>query len=307
MSKEVLRDVRNGKPYTYYIDTADQVHFIEGRHIIDRPGDFLILKNPGTEEALIIKESGTFNYLQNEKNYKFSPKKSWAISEAESASLIDDLEKANPELKFTRETNLELGKSRVFSCTEALSAQKKGRSFIWNSLVSSNVVSIAGMVTQELSGNHLLTDPNKRNLVYADLISNNITTLITSPLVKQAIVSNASISKDFLIRTGSDYLTNAFIKKPLYDVMTPKKDEEKESLGQKLVPYDTGFGILRFFPKRALDQFMVNKLPDLMLKSCLKGDAWVATVGPKMIRIADRYSWGLIYLSGREKYLELNP
>jgi len=308
LSKEVMDHARDGKRFTYFVDTYDQVHMIEDAHIVDHPGDFLLLKKPGSEDVIVIKEAGIFKYNPTQKRYVFEPKSGWNITREENEALIERLEEKNPHRKFRREPNPELDRGRVFSCADALAIQQKGGNFVWDSIVSSNVVSIAGMVTQEFTGNHLLTDPKKRRLVYADLIANNITTSITSPIIKRVIVSGAGVAKDFATRTASDYLTNAYIKKPLYDVMTPKKPEEKESIGQKLVPYDTGFAVLRFFPKRALDRFMVNRLPQMMLKSCLGGDNMIAVVTPKMIRIADRYSWGLIYLQGRNQYLNhVNP
>jgi hypothetical protein len=298
-----MNEVRAGKEYTYLVDSYGQVHLLPGDQSLGDPSDFIMVRKPGRKEVFIIRERGRFHYDPKLKRYHFDPKEGWDITPEENFRLVQDLEKNHPGAKFEREPSPHMDRARVFSCSDALSAQQQGKNFVWDSLVSSNVVSAAGMVTQELMGNHVLTDPEKRKLIYADLIANNITTSITSPIVKRLVVNNTGVFRDFAVRTGTEYLTNQFIKKPIYDEMTPKKPDEKTSVGQKLVPYDTGFAVMRFFPKRALDRFLVNQLPQIMLKSCLQGNTVMAAVGPKVIRIADRYTWGVIYLGGRSAYL----
>jgi hypothetical protein len=304
LDKNLMNEAKGGKEYTYFVDTYGQVHLMDGKQALSDPSDFIMIRKPGKNEVLIIRETGHFRYDPGTKRYLFDPKEGWDITPEENLRLVQDLEQNHPGSMFRREPNPRMDRARVFSCADALSAQQQGKGFVWDSLVSSNVVSVAGMVTQEMMGNHVLTDPEKRKLIYADLIANNITTSITSPIVKKLVVNNAGVLRDFTVRTTSEYLTNQFIKKPIYDEMTPKKPEEKTSVGEKLVPYDTGFAVMRFFPKRALDRFLVNRLPQMMLKSCLKGNKVMAAVGPKVVRIADRYTWGVIYLGGRTAYLD---
>jgi hypothetical protein len=104
-------------------------------------------------------------------------------------------------------------------------------------------------------------------------------------------------------------VSNVAIKKPLYNFIAGAPEDrlesnDQQSLGNQLVPYDTGYGVVRFFPKRALDRVMLEQLPQMLTTACLQGNELAARIGPKMIRVADQYTWGLIYLSGRNQYLK---
>jgi len=308
-NRSILNDLENGIPYSYYVDTLDQIHFVKGEGVIQGAEDFLTLQSTKGKSSFVIKEAGTFRLDREQKVYLFDPKKGWDLSPDETKEIMAAIKKENPGITFKRKANPMMDRAKTLSCIEILSAAQGGKSFVWDNLVSSNIVSMAGVVTQELSGNHLITDPEKRKLMYADLIASNVSTLITSPIVKRMIVSNSNVVKDFATRTATDFATNIAIKKPIYDYMTgntSKQDKEKASMGKKLIPYDTGFGVVRFFPKRALDRALMNQIPQLMVSACMHGNELAARVGPKMIRIADRYTWGIIYLTGRNQYLEMN-
>ena len=301
--KEAMKRAKEGEDFTYYVDAFDQVYLVPGDKLAGK--DLLMIKKPGTNEAIVVKESGYFHYSSRSRKYRFEPHDEWALTREEHEKIVNGLEKENPNLEFKRDAHPESEKARVFNCAKILSAQQQGKSFVWDSLVSSNVVTGAGFITQELAGNHILTDPEKLPLAKADMIANNITTSITSPIIKSMVVGNSNVLQDFIVRTSADYFTNTQIKKPLYEYMTPKKKDQKESLGSLLVPYDTGFAVARFFPKRALDRYMLNSLPQALAQSCLEGNEWLVTSAPKLLRITDRFSANMMYLTGRSIYLKI--
>lgn len=305
LGSNLVKSAQSGETITYFVDTLDQVHFAKGNHIFDEVGDFYTIKKTGGNEPFVIKESGYFKFNPEKKEFLFESKRGWDLAPDEADAYLATLAKSDPELKISRVANPAAEKAKVIKCLDAMSAQNKGKNFIMDSIVSSNVVTLAGVVTNELAGNHLLSTDEGRRLVASDLIANNISSLITGPIVKRAVLGNVSVIRDFATRTTVDYLTNVGIKKPIYNHMRKKKpeDENKKSLGDRLVPYDTGFGVVRFFPKRALDRALVYQLPRMMVDSCLKGSPLSVIASPRMIRIADRYTWGLIYLGGRKGYL----
>ena len=53
----------------------------------------------------------------------------------------------------------------------------------------------------------LLSDPEKRRLMYSDLLANNLSILVTSPIIKRVVVSDAGPVRDFATRTTTDYLS----------------------------------------------------------------------------------------------------
>jgi|GEM_PF-3428637 len=304
-SRSIVKSAQNGQEYTYFVDDLDRIHFSKGDQLVETPGDFLVIHNAGNKEPLVIKESGLFTFNPTEKKFVFESKHSWDLAPDEAETYLAQAAKADPDVKFTRVADPALGKTRVLKCLDIMNSRNKGKNFIWDTIVSSNVVTFAGVVTSELTGNHLLSTSDGRRLVESDFIANNISTLITGPIVKRTVMKKVSLVRDFATRTSTDYLTNITIKRPLYDLLGNKKpkDEGKKTLGQKLVPYDTGFGVVRFFPKRYMDRALVYQIPRLLISSCLKGSALSVIVGPRMIRIADRYTWGLVYLGGRKVYL----
>jgi hypothetical protein len=308
LDRRILDEIESGKPYSYYIDTLDEIHFLKGDQVIEGKDGFLSLKTPDGDGIRIIKESGKTTFDQTSKSLRFEAKSGWDLAPGESEALLKKIERDRPGLKVQRNKNPRLDRGVAMNCLEILSKTRSGKTFLLDNLVSSNTVAAAGILTQELSGNHLLTDPEKRKLMYSDLLANNLSILVTSPIIKRVVVSDVGPVRDFATRTTTDYLTNVLVKRPIYDAFsgTPKEeDAEKQSLGAKLVPYDTGFSVVRFYPKRVLDRALMNKVPNLLLNACLDGNELSATLGPKMIRIADRYTWGLIYLGGRKQYLEM--
>jgi hypothetical protein len=309
LDRTILREIEQGTPYSYAIDTLDQIHFIRAKSPPSSSNGFLALKRPGEEGVRVMKESGTVRFDPKTKRFTFEPTQGWDLTPGEGEELIKRIEKDSPGIRIERKKNPKIDRATTFNCLDILSKSKSGKSFLLDNLISSNTVAAAGIVTQELSGNHLLTDPEKRQLMYADLIANNLSTLVTSPIIKRVVVSDMGPVRDFATRTTTDYLTNVFVKKPIYNAMSGESEEdespEKKSTGTKLVPYDTGFSVIRFYPKRVLDRALMNKIPEMLVSACLDGNELAASVGPKMIRIADRYTWGLIYLGGRNQYLQM--
>ena len=310
LDRRILAEIEAGQPYSYYIDTLDEIHFVKGEQVIQGKDGFLSLKSPGSDGVRIIKESGQAVFDPKTKSLRFDSKSGWDLTPGESEALLKKLETQRPGLKIERKKNPRLDRGVTVNCLEIMSKSRTGKTFLLDNLVSSNTVAAAGIVTQELSGNHLLSDPEKRKLMYSDLLANNLSILVTSPIIKKVVVSDVGPVRDFATRTTTDYLTNALVKRPIYDAFSKPKegeeaDPEKESLGKRLVPYDTGFSVVRFYPKRVLDRALMNKVPNLLLNACLEGNELAATLGPKMIRISDRYTWGLIYLGGRNQYLEM--
>jgi len=305
LSRGLVKSAQKGQEYTYFVDDLDRIHFSKGNQLIEAPGDFLVVQNAGSKEPLVIKESGLFKFDPTEKKFVFESKHSWDLAPDEAETYLARAAKADPDVKFTRVADPAIEKTRVLKCLDIMNSRNKGKNFIWDTIVSSNVVTFAGVVTSEFTGNHLLSTSDGRRLVASDFIANNISTLITGPIVKRTVMKKVSLVRDFATRTTADYLTNIGIKRPLYDLLGNKKPEDKgkKTLGQKLVPYDTGFGVVRFFPKRYMDRALVYQVPRLLISSCLKGSPLSVIVGPRMIRIADRYTWGLVYLGGRKVYL----
>ncbi len=310
LDRRILAEIEAGQPYSYYIDTLDEIHFVKGERVLQGRDGFLSLKAPGADGVRIIKESGQAVFDPKTKSLRFDSKSGWDLTPGESEAMLKKLEKDRPGLKIQREKNPRLDRGVAVNCLDIMSKSRTGKTFLLDNLVSSNTVAAAGIVTQEISGNHLLSDPEKRKLMYSDLLANNLSILVTSPIIKRVVVSDAGPVRDFATRTTTDYLTNALVKRPIYDAFSKPEagqeaDEEKESLGKRLVPYDTGFSVVRFYPKRVLDRALMNKIPNLLLNACLEGNELAATLGPKMIRISDRYTWGLIYLGGRNQYLQM--
>ena len=123
--------------------------------------------------------------------------------------------------------------------------------------------------------------------------------------MKPLLTQKVSLLKDFAQRTATDLATNAVIKRPLYNAVNSEKNAsgEKTNLGNKLLPYDTGFGFVRFFPKRAVQKWTLQSIPKLLLSSCLKNSKLNLIVGPRMVRIADQYIAGYFYMLGRKAWL----
>jgi hypothetical protein len=305
MSKKIINEAQDGKRFTYWVDDHDHIHFGPPDVHPSNPDSFVILTDPKTKEGFIIKESGEFRYDPSSKDFIFDSKHSMDLAEDE----VDAVIRKEAKFKFKHKTKPEFQKANVFRCTNNMAAQLRGDNFIKDGMIASVAVTTAGFVTvnpQILNP----TDPqwgDKARLLAADLTGNTISSYVSGKVVKRLIDSDAGIMKDFFQRTVTDYATNIIIKRPIYDHIVPKKQDpekpEEKSIGEKIVPYDTGFSVVRFFPKRAIQRWTMNNFPKLMLSSCMKNSKLSFIVGPRMIRIADQYTWGLIYQGGRRVYL----
>lgn len=309
LNRGILREIQGGTQYSYYVDTLDQIHFVPGAGTLEGQGGFLTLKAPHESGVRIIKESGSIRYDPTTRKFLLESKNGWELPPGEIDSIVKRIEKENPEFRLQRKKNPRRDRALTLNCLEILSKSKGGKTFLLDNLIAYNTVAAAGVVTQELSGNPLLSDPESRKLVISDLIGNNASMVITSPVMKRVLISDAGIARDFATRTASDYLTNVFVKQPITNAvagspMVAGDESEVKSIGERLVPYDTGFSVVRFLPKRALDRALLNRVPEALTEACLGGNELAATIGPSMIRITDRYTWSLIYLTGRNRFLE---
>jgi hypothetical protein len=305
MNKKLVNEAQSGKKFTYWVDDHDHIHFGPPNAHPNNPDAFVILTDPKTKEGYIIKESGEFRYDESTKDFIFESKHSIDLADDEVESVI----RQEADFKFKHRTRPEFQKANVFRCTDTMAKQIRGDNFIKDGMIASIAVTTAGFVTvnpQILNP----TDPqwgDKARLLAADLTGNTISSYVSGKVVKRLIDSDAGILKDFFQRTVTDYATNIIIKRPIYDHIVPKKHDpekpEEKSMGEKIVPYDTGFSVVRFFPKRAIQRWTMNNFPKLMLSSCMKNSKLSFIVGPRMIRVVDQYTWGLIYQGGRRIYL----
>jgi hypothetical protein len=303
MSKKLINDAEKGKRFTYWVDDHNHIHFGDAGSLPKSENSFVILSDPKSKEGYIIKESGEFFYDPSTKNFVYDSKHSIDLSPNE----VENVIKKESAFNFKHKTKPEYQKANVFRCTDKMGAQLRGDNFVKDGMIASITVTTAGFVTVNPQIFNP-TDPewgDKARLLAADLTGNTVSSYVSGKVVKKLIDNNAGIWKDFTQRTITDYATNTLIKRPIYDVIVPEKKENegKKTMGEKIIPYDTGFSVVRFFPKRAIQRWTMSSLPKIMLSACMKNSNLNFIVGPRMIRIVDQYSWGLIYQGGRKVYL----
>lgn len=302
MNKQIIEDAQDGKHFSYWVDADNQIHFsdITGKSTAD---SFTVLQDINSKDAFIIKESGEFSFDPSSKKFIYEQKKSWDLKPGE----IDDAIREQTKLDFSRKADPRFEKTKVLKCTEIMASQQRADNFVLDGIVSGAIVTVSSFATVEAISPGNRTFSEKLTLLSSDLVGNTISSAISSKVVKPLILRNAGVITDFTQRTVTDFGTNYLVKKPIYNAFNPAQDQEatknKESLGNKLVPYDTGYSIIRFFPKRAIERATVYTLPKLMLESCLKSNSASFIIGPRNVRIVDRYAWGLIYMGGRKVYL----
>ena len=303
MDRTLIADAQKGERFSYWVDLNDQIHF-SSPQTHPAADSYLVLKNTENHDAYLIKETGDFYFDARNKRYAFDSKKSIDLMPGE----IDQAIAQQLNLKFSRKALPQFEKSRVMNCTEVLSHQQRGDNFIKDSVISSGIVTTASFATVELIHPSKKSWEEQSKLLGSDLVANTLSSAASSYIIKPLVVNKTGILKDFTYRTATDFGSNLIIKRPVYNLInnqgpTDQEDPDKKNIGNALLPYDTSFGLIRFFPKRALEKATLYQLPQFMIQSCLKNSALNFIVGPRSVRMVDRYTWGLIYMGGRQVYL----
>ncbi len=308
MDDLLISETQKGKSFNYWVDDRNQIQFTEAKHLPKKDAAFVILQDHASKESYIIKEWGDFTYDPKEKAFVFKAKNSWDLRPGE----VDDAIRGHSKINYIREADPSLQKSQVVKCTELLASQERGDAFIKDGLMISGFVTTAGFVTANPEvldvDIHDKKWKKKALLLSSDLAANITSSYISGKVVKPLLTNNANIYKDFIQRNATDFATNALIKRPLFNAVNSDVDAngEKSKIGNKLLPYDTGFGVVRFFPKRAVQKWTLGSLPKILVSSCLKNSKLNIIVGPRMVRLADQYVSGYIYMLGRKAWLNEN-
>jgi hypothetical protein len=304
MDKSLINETLNEKKFAYWIDDQDQIQFSNIDQLPGNGKNLTLLKDKKTGNGFAIKESGEFYYDPSKKEFIFKAKNSIDLQPGE----IDEVIKKQTSFNFKREINPEFEKTRVMKCSQTMAADLRGDSFIKDGMISSfSVTSAAFAISNPQILNPKDKDWNDKALLFtSDITGNLASSYVSGKVVKPLLSKDVGLIRDFTQRTATDFATNTLIKRPIYNVLIPnkKEDEEKTKLGTKLIPYDTGFSVVRFFPKRAVQRWTVNELPKIMLATCLKNSNAQFIIGPRMVRVVDQFGWGLIYQNFRKVYLD---
>jgi len=288
--REAIRELKESeKSFHYVIDVDDQIFLLHDENIPGIPKEPLWIAKMEPDAAsklprsLIIKETGTVRLVDG--NPEFQLKHGIDLSAKEADEAFIQLRNKYPEAQLRHQTNAMNTESRVMNCMDIMSGQLAGKSFVKESIVAGNLISIGSIGAAELLGAGRLKGDDGLQLVGADLLGSNAIMLISGVTSRTIALSGMS----YLPRLGSRALLGlgtTRVQDQIYKSVLPGEDanERAEAL--------TRFNTVHFFVKLPLnelmDQTFLTKLPVTLFDACRKGGVIKLVLSPQSVRIFEK-------------------
>ncbi|MGK5083827.1 hypothetical protein WDW37_11040 [Bdellovibrionota bacterium FG-1] len=300
LDSQLAGQIKQGKKYSYVLDLNDRIHIIEGE--VNWPeGELMAVKTLGANgkpEAIWVKQGGRLEFDPSTRRFELKPNNhSIDIAPEEIEAAVSHIESEHPNIRFNPGTGGRgVATSRLIRCQALKAAQESGKSIILGNLRASNLVTISGVVVGGLLGN-IENTPSGRNYVGASLLGSNIGAIVGSI----AQVAADKFELGFWPAAGLYSVSGFGVVKVQDQLNLLFMGKEGKKTARDLEKFNQNYFVFRTTEGVALNWFLLNKLPALLLDSCLKGgpegDRLRVLLSPNAIRIYDRYASSFIYIS----------
>ncbi|MCM2323937.1 MAG: hypothetical protein NDJ90_11815 [Oligoflexia bacterium] len=314
LDRTVLNELKkpDGRKYFYVIDTDDQLHVVPGS--FTPPDDALWAisareaKGAGKPQSrtLLVKEAGELRYDRGGRMLRFHAGYEMDSSVDEGAATMNKLKSRHPGLGLERaarsKTTQATARANVFSCLDILERQTAGKSFVWDKLLVENAVFTGAVLFSDaFLDAHRLDNPRGREIVTADVVGNNITTLLSAQFGKHLVLSERGALASFASRYSMG-LAMSGVYAGVYSQMVTSDESDDQST--KRMAFNAGYGLFRTVSHQVMDDFMLNQLPGRLYESCRKGGPSAAAIrivfSPLMIRVYEKGAFTMLYFGTRK-------
>lgn len=284
-----LKYIVNQNGELWILDKSVQEDFSQGSLLMVQN------KNLPTTNPFLATEYGELEYSKNTKSITMSPKFDIGLSAEEHDALVSAV-KASEKTEPVSRKSSGVPKTKVMQCTDVLNQQSNGSNFVRSKLFADNMVATTAIITSEAMGAGRMKTEKGRDVVLADLIGTNYSSLIGGYVGKTLVLKGVGRLGDTAARaaTAGTLITiqNGVYREVLQD------DASKRA--NAISTFDAAHFAIRLPINRMVDNFILNKVPTLFFNACLVDSKAKLFISPTAIRLYERYGSTVIYYGLRK-------
>ncbi|MEN9723586.1 MAG: hypothetical protein RJB38_1572 [Pseudomonadota bacterium] len=315
--KELLALERDPKKALFYAITNDDRLFFSSVPVeleTATPTFVLAPSAQGKAEVVPLRESGQIRYqaeldqehLENavilgrggkHKSFIFQQTSGLDPSGDEIRNLVKqlnspelpDLAEVGSNYRFVKSFSAGGSQARVFECTKILEKSTRGEKFIWDSIMSTTAIQIAGIA---VTSPERFTDSGHYNLLAGDLSTPAINTWLRSMASYFMLSKNQSTARRYAVRFGV-IGPSVGIQAGVYELLDTDKVLSMSG-------YATGYSVLMIPKGDLMDKFVLQRIPSLSYEACLRNSSLRWIYSQRAVRIIDGIVSTVIFLEGRK-------
>ncbi|MCM2278630.1 MAG: hypothetical protein NDJ89_11205 [Oligoflexia bacterium] len=300
LDTKALEQLKAGKTLSYFVDAEDRVHLVKGE--ANFPRDALLAIANQERSVFAVEEAGTLRYDNAARTLRFRPSRGGGLSAGQDQALLARLTREHPGLRVERATRSGQERAQMLRCLDVLDAQASGKGYMLNKLLVDNAVFAAVVVGSDafLGSNRFGTERG-REVLKAELIGNNIGTLVLGNLTKHLMTSGQSFLPPITTRYGAGLLMTG-VQTGIYSQVL---QEDRGERSTSIAAFNAlAFGPLRSISAHYIDEFMIERLPVLLHEACSQGGPAAQAIriflSPAAIRIYEKVGFMTLYYGSRQ-------
>ncbi|OFZ21937.1 MAG: hypothetical protein A2X94_15890 [Bdellovibrionales bacterium GWB1_55_8] len=297
-------EMKDGKtPELHYvIDADDQIFLVDRKSAKGIPKEPLwVARDVEGPEArsILVKETGTVRFIDGQPRFQALHGIDLTSDELDQAltkyrNEIPDLASATGKASRAAET-------RVLNCLDIMSGQLAGKSFVKDSLVAGNLISIGSIGTAELLGAGRFENEKGMQVLAADILGSNANSVISGIISRSIVMSQMSMPKMVAARATVGLVTTQ-VQDQIYKVVLPDKDANEKAAA--LTKFNTWHFYLKLPLNIWIDKAMIEKLPVALFDTCRNGGVVSVALSAQSVRIYEKAASTAAYFVLRGMFVD---
>jgi len=306
----------------YVIAPDDRLYFFRGHFELDADHPWLaeFVRDDGTPWTFPIKESGAVRFTRDVPDVAvghFTLERSYGIELSPEeidvfSRQVDELRSQNPELAKRLRLMRPQSAAKTIKCSEAFSQGRSAKQFIGSKVMVSSTLLTGGILINHperfdvlLKHIGLHQEDSSRDydgdMLFADYSSTAVNSFfqayvgyhISAKGVKFLEKRIGSKVASSMLARASASMGSVALQSLIYATVT---DNDAKGVGY----YNVGYSVFSVAKSHFLDNFLYQKLPQVIHNACLVNPALKIIVGQKTVRFVEGFASTTLYLKGRE-------
>lgn len=282
----------------------------------------VVLKD-GRPWSFPIKEAGAIRFTRTDPNVAvgtFSLERSYGVEISEEeinvfAKQVDDSISKDPALARRLKLRRPVSSAKVLKCSEVFAEGRSAKTFIGSKVLVSSTLLTGGILINHperfdvlLKGIGLHEEDPSRNydgdMLFADYTSTAVNSFFQAYVGYQISAKGikflesrigSKVASSFMAR-GAASMGSVALQSLIYASLT---DNDAKGVGL----YNIGYSVFSLAKSHYLDEFLYQKLPQVIYNACLVSPALKVVVGQNTVRFVEGFAATTLYLKGREVFV----
>lgn len=293
LGKTTLQQTKAGKEINYFIDQDG------GVHTFAKDSDFT------PKNLFAVRAEGKIHQVQEVGRIRYDSKAKKYVLEADESYLtpVQRQQSAKKMKDVVPENAASAAKQKMLTCLDILNKQNAGKGFVLDRLKAENLVTTSAIISTELLGAGRLQSQEGLEVVAADLIGGNLSTMAMAGVGKYLVVNNRGLGTAIGTRAVTS-LGLIELQRGVYNAVLTDEDPKSNARSQELSTFNQIHFLARLPINHWIDEGLVKKLPQYLFESCQKGAKLNVFWSPTSIRIYERYASAVIYYGARSAIIQ---